>query len=394
MEINFKYKSYKYDFINSFKDFIKDNIDFSIDYINLLFHYFTLYKKDEDDFKTKLMYIFQKSICIDTLVLPYKYFDNDIIFTNNINNIFINCHDKISIANLPTNLKGLSLKNCNINILDNLPKNLKTLELIDIHNLSYINIPENLEYLYFNSYYTGSDIILPPNLKHFQLPYNNNQFIIKFHPNTTKISFEDEYHKYNNKNSVNLHVFGSILDKLYNLPTNLKSLFFNGEYNFPLDNLPENLEFLHIDKYNFDLNSLPLNLKTLSINTVDKPLNNLPCNLENLIIEHCDCSLDNLPNNLVSLNISYCNSKLNFIPNNLKILEINRFYYDSLDNLPPNLEELIIPYEYNETITFIPDTLKKVTITYDCDNREIYIKLFNDALGDKCKVIIENYNNY
>ena len=92
------------------------------------------------------------------------------------------------------------------------------------------------------------------------------------------------------------------------------------------------------------------------------------------------------------MKIDECYSKLDYLPYYLKSLEIGNYNFPVL-NLPSNLEELHIPFNFDGNIPFIPDTLKKVTISEYCKKKEFYKKFFNDALGDKCEVIIEYYNN-
>lgn len=146
-----------------------------------------------------------------------------------------------------------------------------------------------------------------------------------------------------------------------NIPSNITKLCidFPDYDNINIDNLHNGLKELHIlseagGDFNKPINNLPQTLETLYIvsNKFNQSLNYLPCSLKNLYIESkaFDCCLDNLPPNLDGLTITTyyeprcknitTNNFMN-LPNTLKILNVSKKYnldINQIQNRYPNLE--------------------------------------------------------
>lgn len=125
---------------------------------------------------------------------------------------------------------------------------------------------------------------------------------------------------------------------LDNLQSNITELYilhptgWKGYFNSTINNLPSNLQFLHINSeiFNQSLDYLPQCIKKLSIfsNVFNKSLSNLPTSLEYLYIDNWinrpdlekikyEYDLYNLPKNLIELQINKCY----LVNTNIKVLK-------------------------------------------------------------------------
>ena len=134
-------------------------------------------------------------------------------------------------------------------------------------------------------------------------------------------------------------------------------------YNYPLENLPPGLIYLH--------------LKHLGISDCgfNQPLDNLPSGLKYLILSQLKYNhpLDNLPPGLEYLAIDTLvdfNQPFNNLPQSLKYLSINhisRSYEYSITELPDSIEHLYLDisyeYKYNENVK-IPKNTKFIHYPY------------------------------
>lgn len=148
------------------------------------------------------------------------------------------------------------------------------------------------------------------------------------------------------------------VDKLLDrklLPDGLKKLSLNG-YMFAgkkinlLNNLPEELEKLHIENICSKLDNLPLGLKVLELygNCSECCLDYLPSGLETLVIQsNFTGSLDNLPSTLKNLFfMSECMVDLKNLPSGLKFLHLNSQAKINII-LPEKIECVMYPEDNN-----------------------------------------------
>jgi hypothetical protein len=179
--------------------------------------------------------------------------------------------------------------------------------------------------------------------------------------------------------------------------TNLKVLeisdFQNHEFNEPLDNLPESLEWLSIHPLGFN-----------------RPLANLPSGLKVLIFAEIRTgngfdgyqhSLDELPSGLEILEFpEFCSSKrmkclatLENLPPALKILRIpSNMPYDMNYNCLPNSIELLEWRAFRQCyLSRIPANLKKIVVCIDEDDDEDnkMIKYFENK-----HIIVQDFLDY
>jgi hypothetical protein len=175
-----------------------------------------------------------------------------------------------------------------------------------------------------------------------------------------------------------------VLDLLnYNLniiktfPKSLKEVIFNYNYNYPLDNLPNNLEILNLknSNFNYTVDNLPNNLVVLNLgNNFNNNVNFLPSSLRILTLGiSFNKSIDNLPMNLVKLKIEgRFDLSIDNLPNNLKYLVFNNNY--NLDiNILPDLEYLEIGHSFNKNINYLPSMLKVLIINSNIPKSSIII---------------------
>lgn len=139
-----------------------------------------------------------------------------------------------------------------------------------------------------------------------------------------------------------------------NFPNELEIIFFdyrfNGIINFTMLNLPPNLKMVNFPAFEInDYDYLPSDLRILSIDgNYNKPLINLPPNLEVLICgSSYNHSIDELPDSLVCLILGYqFNHPIRKLPSNLKYLKFG-----------PNYNQILPP-------VLFPKTIKKIYIPY------------------------------
>ena len=126
---------------------------------------------------------------------------------------------------------------------------------------------------------------------------------------------------------------------------NAKKIIFCDEYNFPVINVPNNIQSINFNSryFNHALDNLPIGLKELNINQrFNQPLDYLPQGLEKLQFKSG----------------SIFNHTMENLPNSLKLLEIPLLYNQSIDNLPNNIEELRIGVKniINDDNMFCPES--------------------------------------
>lgn len=161
---------------------------------------------------------------------------------------------------------------------------------------------------------------------------------------------------------------GSMLGNIGEImwPNTIKTIRMPRKYHKSLENLPYNLETLHIYcYYEMVIQGLPPNLKNLIFDyqsNYSKSLDNLPPNLEVLELGNTfNREINKLPNSLQTLKFcetSKFDKPINKLPPNLKHLVLGRRFNQSLDDLPDNLETLEIGEDFNQPIHKLPKKLR------------------------------------
>ncbi len=212
--------------------------------------------------------------------------------------------------------------------------------------------------------------ILSANVKEYDfLGSNKNTMVIgnnfDFEKNTiptnvNKIIISDNTIK-------NIHLMPNTVTELYVeidfnldfLNNGIKKIFIKSDYyTHELDNLPETLEYLHIDVlkgYSGNLDNLPESLKHLIVvKGFNQSINNLPKNLMTLVfLTDFNQSIDYLPPNLKYLNLGNdFNQTIHLLPKNLVYLNLGHsFKNNMLCNFPPTLTNLQIGSIKNNNLT-------------------------------------------
>jgi len=235
-----------------------------------------------------------------------------------------------NIDNLPDNLRvlkfsGFSLANdphdyfehSNFNKpIDHLPMNLQELYLIDLDefNSSLDNLPEGLRILELSglSDFDQNLDYLPESLQVLKL--------------------------------IKLTSFNRPLD---NLPDNLETLICSElyEFSYTLDFLPKGLTKLDIVYLNIDrLNNLPRNLKEIKISVENEiDINNLPM-VKKCVLGFGIYSFDNLPCSITNLKIHITQD-------------------DTLDNLPTSVKKMVLVFGYMaDTIKSLPHGVEELVL--------------------------------
>lgn len=198
-----------------------------------------------------------------------------------------------------------------------------------------------------------------------------------------------------------------------------KKVIFDCRFNQPIDNLPNNIEYIEFNnlsekyeskatEFNQSVENLPKNLKTLILRVYkfDHSLDLLPESLETLLFE-CQETIcidggdydpetgmrriyfNCLPRNLKELiiNINNFNSPLNSLPNSLERLTLSNLYtFSDLQFLPNNLKYLSLrghlfcyDNEKNKFFPKFPDTIEElvfnnVTTQFNKGQNSIFLK--------------------
>lgn len=189
-----------------------------------------------------------------------------------------------------------------------------------------------------------------------------------------------------------LEIFCCSDDNITNIiwPVNLKKLVVTGSPFAPI-NFPSSLEILKINDYDYPLNNLPANLNSLIIfsqfdNHFNHPLENLPANLKKLeFIKNesgYDYPIDNLPEGLeiLDIRVDFSNKFILNLPKSLLKLYLGGNDNIIINELPPNIKVLTFAmnFEYHSLLEKLPEGLKILNF-YDNDN---YVDEIPDNLLD------------
>lgn len=283
---------------------------------------------------------------------------------------------------LPDNLTHLifgSQSHFNMPI-NHLPPKLLYLKFDDnsFFNQKINYIPKSLEYLIFGAYFNKQfDHLYFYNLKYLSFGKKFNQFIDSLNcQNLNYLSlYECENYEYdidfnNFNNLTHLLLSSKFMSHINILPKNLTHLKMCISRNINIgDNFPTKLEYLYLylsHKVNYNhtahsnLNNLKKlqYLKYLALIINNQPVENLPDNLEFLILGyHFNSSIDNLPNNI-------------------KYLELGSLFSQDIYKLPDKLETLKFIGNYDKPILCSPNNLKSI-------NTLEYKIIFNNNLRQK-----------
>lgn len=199
-------------------------------------------------------------------IFPYNLkkiiFNDDYIheLTNLDPNIEITLLNK-NIIQIPNGHKKLVLNSYNFfqKINYKIPNDIEEITLYNVNDLNYL--PINLKIINIKSYYNINIIkLLPKKLTKIIFDKSVN-YNIKIEPGDLPKTLEVLELPFN---------FNKIIDK-NNLPNNLKSLKLSYSYTKPIQNLPDSIEYLHLQGDSKILN-LPVNLKQIILNSEYKYL--------------------------------------------------------------------------------------------------------------------------
>lgn len=153
-----------------------------------------------------------------------------------------------------------------------------------------------------------------------------------------KLDFNVPYRSNNNSGEPQ---FNKSIDHIKN---GLKKIHLKGNFNHPVNKLPESLESLELELLHFEynLNSLPKGLRTLSFNGIN-------------------IRIDNLPNKLASLDVGFnfsCN--IDILPGTITFLHLRREFNKHVGNLPNRLNAVVFGKKFNKKIDNIPNSTNRI----------------------------------
>lgn len=233
--------------------------------------------------------------------------------------------EKTNVNNLPKSLHILDIHSTYSKYklrINNLPNNI--IKIIIKNNIKLNNLPHSLKILYtFDNKYICNK--LPYNLEtYYTIFYNNTRLRINNLPKNIKELYL--------KNTINSNNFGKLTDITINS-------------NCKINNLPHSIKYLSILGYFMDIiiKKLPLELLSFTIvSSNNHPMDNLPNKLISLTInrdyDNCNFNqpLDLLPESLLYLNL-YLHTdykyKINDLPSSIKYIVVNdnaKIYFNKM----------------------------------------------------------------
>lgn len=195
-------------------------------------------------------------------------------------------------------------------------------------------------------------------------------------------------------NNYNKPLSQNILDVM----KKVKKIKFSQYFNYPIDNLPQNIEEIDFSSqvsflcngFNHPIDNLPMSLHTLILsNSFNQSVNYLPCSLKKIVFG------------------DYFNQDVDNLPSSIEILEFGWVFKKSIKNLPASLKvlKLHINYfgrDYYSRNHFIPDFIfkkghqlnkfEKFDITKEYDFIPKYIEKFGIRGHNKTIMFTINKN--
>eukprot|EP01112_Ceratiomyxa_fruticulosa_P011471 TRINITY_DN310_c0_g1_i1.p1 TRINITY_DN310_c0_g1~~TRINITY_DN310_c0_g1_i1.p1 ORF type:complete len:412 (-),score=52.07 TRINITY_DN310_c0_g1_i1:290-1525(-) len=201
-----------------------------------------------------------------------------------------------------------------------LPPGLTHLSMGYCFNSPLSNLPHTLQYLKFDFMFNKT-VSFPPNLIHLEFDYFYNQSV----------------------------------DGLHSL-TSLTHLIFGGNFNMPINKLPQSLLFLKLgDEFDYPLSDLPRNLEHLHFGeSFNEPLSDLPLKLTHIKFNYRfnqAVSKHNLPSSLthIEFGISF-NKNVDNLPQNITHIEFSRDFQQTIAGLPPKIKQVVLHIYYKQPI--------------------------------------------
>jgi hypothetical protein len=155
-------------------------------------------------------------------------------------------------------------------------------------------------------------------------------------------------------------------EKIIWLPTSIKIIRFEVDYEYPLDNLPDELvKLVFVFTCNQKMDNLPMNLKIIYFGmNFNQSLDMLPESIEEIyLLATFNLPIDNLPIGLkvltLSNNFSY---PIYNLPRQLKELSLGDSFVHPLINLPSTIQTIKLGNGFSSKITQLPQKLKQIII--------------------------------
>ena len=318
-------------------------------------------------------------------------------------NIYINYGNRLD--KLPYMLSELELPSNYNFVLNNLPINLQYIDVGIRYNKLIDNLPPNVKILHFNDSAIFDKPLnkLPISLTeiNFGMYFNNNIFALQSLNNLVKLCIGNISNLDGNlpDSILYLELIDDYNYSVEHLPCNLKSLVLHGNFNQPINSLPDSLECLNLKYCNFNrvIYKLPRNLQKLLLGSkFNQPFEECKgildaVNLKILKIGYVSYNWDNT-NNTSNTCISkgrYNYAIDNTLPDGLEFLSISGNFDQPITILPKNINSLeltMINYSYASTIPYL-DTIKHIYICENCN----YKNNLKEIYGNK---VIENNSIY
>ena len=288
----------------------KTNILLSINMTNMLYKYHYLYRQQIIDVDYGMINKYDK-LSVKLKVNADMCNDTEKIMDKNIVEMIFNYRDFmdnyiVKELKLPKTVKKLSLYRCMVEEPVVLPPRIRELYIDNSH---VKKLPDSLRKLIISNGYLNRIDNLPINLKSLTI-YANVSYNI-------------------------------------NLPKNLKVLKFKNQENQDVNNLPENLRYLELGYgFNKEIHDLPKRLRVLKLpNTFDHSIYYLPDSIEYLM-----CYL----------------FPVHKLPKNLKVLKVCKMIGITIGDLPDHIEYLYLCCaETKDVIKKVPKNLRKLVISED-----------------------------
>jgi len=350
----------------------------------LLTFYSTFNKELEDEFTTFLI----ESKC-ETIDLN-KMFNKPLpILPPTIKKIKAGRGFNQLIDHLPDSVESIELGYCFNQPISKYPANLKKIMFYGQFNQQLVNLPSSIEEIILSYQFNHPLDNLPYGLKKLDLGRKFNQEVEHLPDSLTEIVFSDFF-----DNNIDF------------LPQSIKKIELGINFNKELENLPSSLETLIVGAYIKTLNNLPDHIKEINIekrgtriNLLYKPILKLPDNLVKLTLNSCYIDpIEYFPPNLKSLifpESSNFNLPLDNLPDSLDELILGQNYNQNLKNIPKSVKILSIGHGYRFPLSELPDTIEvlRVGIIFKSDRIPSGVKKLNISLPIDFESIEREFND-
>lgn len=191
---------------------------------------------------------------------------------------------------------------------------------------------------------------------------------------------------------IRLILHGEFNQPIQNLPNSLIYLLIYGRFNQPIDYLPDSLIKLWLgDDFNHPLYDLPNSLAYLRVGTkFNHPLNNLPQSLETIEFGYCSKYSYGMDGINPDIELLYCYDFSRYVKilpfiTHMFIIDIfDKHLDDTIDYFPPTLKYITLDNNFTKILNNLPDYLEHLTLN---ENFNLPLQILFENIPSSLKTI-------